>query len=92
MSASKRLHSGIIRRWVRLQERVLAYEDEQGPDARLTEMAVRDLIDFEVDLGSGLELALQACPLPRVHARVREEDFADGRIRNSAGFITRSNF
>ena len=78
MSASNRLHSGIIGRWVRLQERVMACEESFGPNGKFTEQAVRDLIDFEVDLGPGLEIALQACPLPRVHARVREEDFIDG--------------
>ena len=72
---SNRLHETIIRRWVRLQDRVTFCEHSLGPNGKLTEEAVRDLIDFEVDLGPGLELALQACPLPRVSTRVREEDF-----------------
>ena len=77
MTASRSLHSSIVRRWVRLQDRLDACEHQLGPQASTTEMAVRDLIDFEVDVGPGLQLALQACPLPRVHTRVREEDFQD---------------
>ena len=73
--ASSYLHRGIIRRWVRLQDRVTYCEHSLGPNGKLTEEAVRDLIDFEVDLGPGLEIALQACPLTRVHTRVTEEDF-----------------
>ena len=62
---------------MRLQHRVMACEDDYGPNAILTEQAVRDLIDFDVYLGPSLEIALLACPLPRVTAPVREEDFFD---------------
>ena len=77
MKASKSLPSSIIRRWVRLQDRVTACEHSLGPNGRMTEQAVRDLIDFEVDVGPGLQLALQACPVGSVRTRVREEDFQD---------------
>ena len=75
MIASNRLHSGLLRRWVQLQERMLWLEDEYGPDSAQAEKAVKALIDFEQDAGSALAAAVQATPLRRVSTRVREEDF-----------------
>ena len=73
--ASKSLHSGIIRRWVQLQEGMLWLEDEYGPNSAQAEKAVKALIDFEQDAGSALAAAVQAMPLSRVYTRVRQEDF-----------------
>ena len=43
MIASNRLHSGILRRWVQLQERMLWLEDEYGPNSPQAEKAVKAL-------------------------------------------------